>query len=104
MVIPLNLVPFSADPVYSVQPKYWGKWALDYLWFGLSAYLRHHPEVRYMLGPVSLSNSYPVAAKDMIVHYYYHYHGDSDYLAQANTPYLVTAERQQDTQKRSLHQ
>lgn len=79
-----------------VQPKYWGKRALDYLWFGIGAYLRHHPDVRYLFGPVSLSNSYPAAAKDMIVHYYRHYHGDTDHLAQANAPYLLTAERQQE--------
>lgn len=72
-----------------VQPKYWGKRSLDYLWFGIGAYLRHHPEVRYMFGPVSLSNSYPQAAKDLIVHYYRHYYGSREPLARANAPYTL---------------
>ncbi len=79
-----------------VQPKYWGKRSLDYLWFGIGAYLRHHPEVRYMFGPVSLSNSYPQAAKDLIVHYYSHYYGSTHPLARANAPYaLGSSEKQQ---------
>lgn len=72
-----------------VQPKYWGKRSLDYLWFGIGAYLRHHPQVRYLFGPVSLSNSYPQAAKDLIVHYYRHYYGSREALARANAPYTL---------------
>lgn len=74
-----------------VQPKYWGRRSLDYLWFGIGAYLRHHPDVRYMFGPVSLSNSYPKAAKDLIVHYYNHYYGSPLSFAQANAPYTLSA-------------
>ncbi|MGB0733725.1 MAG: lysophospholipid acyltransferase family protein, partial [Pontibacterium sp.] len=50
-----------------VQPKYWGRRSLDYLWYGIGAYLRKNPNVRYLFGPVSLSNTYPKAAKDMLV-------------------------------------
>lgn len=71
-----------------VQPRYWGKRSLDYLWFGIGAYLRHHPEIRYMFGPVSLSNSYPQAAKDLLVWYYRHYHGAEQPLVKANAPYV----------------
>ena len=79
-----------------VQPKYWGKRSLDYLWFGIGAYLRHHPKVRYMFGPVSLSNSYPQAAKDLIVHFYSHYYSSAHPLARANAPYILNpSEKQQ---------
>lgn len=79
-----------------VQPKYWGKRSLDYLWFGIGAYLRHHPKVRYMFGPVSLSNSYPQAAKDLIVHFYSHYYSSAHPLARANAPYVLNpSEKQQ---------
>jgi putative hemolysin len=74
-----------------VQPKYWGRRSLDYLWLGIGAYLRHHPDVRYMFGPVSLSNSYPKAAKDLIVHYYNHYYGSPLSFAKANAPYTLSA-------------
>jgi putative hemolysin len=72
-----------------VQPKYWGKRSLDYLWYGIGAYLRNHPEVRYMFGPVSLSNAYPKAAKDMLVWFYRHYFADHEYLARAFSPYTL---------------
>ena len=49
-----------------IQPKYWGSRALDYLWYGIGAYLRNNPHIRYMYGPVSLSESYPKVAKDII--------------------------------------
>jgi putative hemolysin len=50
-----------------VQPKYWGSRALDYLWQGVGAYLRQHPDVKYMFGPVSLSRVYPKTALNMLV-------------------------------------
>ncbi|HET8807825.1 MAG TPA: lysophospholipid acyltransferase family protein, partial [Methylophaga sp.] len=56
-----------------VSPKYWGKRSLDYLWYGIGAYLKQFPEVRYLFGPVSLSNSYPQYAQSLIVEYYRRY-------------------------------
>jgi len=50
-----------------VQPRYWGSRSLDYLWQGIGAYLRRHPQVRYLFGPVSLSASLPEAAREWIV-------------------------------------
>ncbi|MDI3325615.1 lysophospholipid acyltransferase family protein [Pontibacterium granulatum] len=70
-----------------VQPKYWGKRSLDYLWYGIGAYLRKNPDVRYMFGPVSLSNSYPKAAKDMLIWFYSHYFRDNEYLGRSFSPY-----------------
>ena len=72
-----------------VQPKYWGKRSLDYLWYGIGAYLRKNPDVRYMFGPVSLSNSYPKAAKDMLIWFYSHYFRDQEYLAKSFSPYQL---------------
>lgn len=82
-----------------VQPKYWGKRSLDYLWYGIGAYLRKHPEVRYMFGPVSLSNSYPRAAKDMLVWFYRHYFGDTDGLGRSFAPYQLDQEAEDLMQK-----
>lgn len=53
-----------------VQPKYWGSKALDYLWYGIGAYLRANPNIKYMYGPVSLSGSYPKSSQDMIIYFY----------------------------------
>ena len=35
-----------------IQPRYQGKRSLDYLWYGIGAYLHQHPEIQYLFGPV----------------------------------------------------
>lgn len=70
-----------------VQPKYWGTRALDYLWFGIGAYLKHNPQIKYMFGPVSLSGHYPQYAKELIVDFYSNYFGSDDKLVEANLPF-----------------
>jgi predicted GNAT family N-acyltransferase len=61
-----------------VHPDYWGKASLDYLWQGLGAYLSHHPQVRYVFGPVSMSAHYPKALRDLLVFYYERYYLKND--------------------------
>jgi len=56
-----------------VQPKYWGSRALDYLWFGIGAYLKANPDIKYMYGPVTLSGALPPIAQDLIVGFYTYY-------------------------------
>jgi putative hemolysin len=70
-----------------VQPKYWGSRALDYLWYGIGAYLKANPNIKYMFGPVSLSATYPKVAKDMILYFYDSYFKDSENLINAKFPY-----------------
>lgn len=70
-----------------VQPKYWGTRALDYLWFGIGAYLKNNPNIKYMFGPVSISATFPTIAKDMMIFYYSHYYGQSENLVEAKVPY-----------------
>ncbi|WP_170113216.1 GNAT family N-acyltransferase [Ahniella affigens] len=52
-----------------VLPEYWGGRSLDYLWLGIGAYLRAHPDIRHLFGPVSISASMPVPARQMLVAY-----------------------------------
>jgi putative hemolysin len=70
-----------------VQPKYWGSRALDYLWYGIGAYLKTYPQIKYMYGPVSISASLPKIAKDMIVFYYSHYYSSDKNLLESKIPY-----------------
>lgn len=72
-----------------VQPKYRGRRCLDYLWYGIGAYLRNRPRIRYLFGPVSLSNNYPKRAKDLIVYFYGKYYPDNEHLAISYTPYTI---------------
>lgn len=60
-----------------VQPRYWGRRSLDYLWLGLGAYLRRHPEVRWLFGPVTIPNHMPPLARDLLLCYYRHYHANA---------------------------
>jgi putative hemolysin len=81
-----------------VQPKYWGTRALDYLWQGIGAYLSHNPHINYMLGPVSISGTYPQNAKEAIVYFYHTYFGAKEPCITARVPFklsdLVTKEFQ----------
>lgn len=70
-----------------VQPKYWGTRALDYLWYGIGAYLKQNPHIKYMFGPVSLSSTYPKTAKDLIIFYYDYYFKSKQKLAEPKQPY-----------------
>lgn len=53
-----------------IQQRYWRSNALDLLWQGIGAYLQMNPEVKYLFGAVSISNSYSDFAKSLIVTYY----------------------------------
>lgn len=76
-----------------VSPQYWGKACLDYLWQGLGAYLAHNPEVRYLIGPVSMSADYPRDLMDTLVYFYRRYFACEQDLAKANHPYLLSTSR-----------
>jgi putative hemolysin len=78
-----------------VQPKYWGKRSLDYLWYGIGSYLSQNPQVKYLFGPVSISNDLPKAAKDLLVYFFTLYFGSFDEhkalpSATSKHPYLLS--------------
>ena len=70
-----------------VQPRYWNSRSLEYLWFGIGAYLRHHPQIRYLFGPVSISATLPAAARELLVGYYGHHYGDPGGNTRARHPF-----------------
>ncbi|AYC20900.1 hypothetical protein DZA65_04057 [Dickeya dianthicola] len=70
-----------------IQPKYWGKRGLDYLWLGIGAYLARYPEYRYLFGPVSLSGSLPSTARDLLIAFYRLHFAPSQMLARSRRPY-----------------
>ncbi|WJG08491.1 lysophospholipid acyltransferase family protein [Aliiglaciecola sp. LCG003] len=72
-----------------VQPRYWGKRSLDYLWYGIGAFLNKHPQYRYLFGPVSLSNNYHCAAKVLLVQFYSLYFPAKTKLAYAKLPFKI---------------
>lgn len=78
-----------------VNPEYWGKASLDYLWQGLGAYLHHHPEIRYVLGPVSMSATYPKVLRDLLVFYYQRYYHSPASLADGHHPPVIESDSHQ---------
>lgn len=90
-----NVLPSSIELGRSfVQPRYWEQHSLEYLWCGIGAYLREHPEVKYLFGPVSISNSYPQSAKELIIHFYQQQFGTNAPLAKARIPFVISEETQ----------
>lgn len=86
-----NMTPYFKNSIELgrsfVQPKYWGTRALNYLWYGIGAYLKKNPNIKYMFGPVSMSASFPSIAKDLMVFYYSHYFKNSKQLISPKLPY-----------------
>lgn len=75
-----------------VQPRYWGKRSLDYLWYGIGAYVNRHPETQYLFGPVSLSDAFPTRAKELIVAFFQTQMGSHQDLALGKRPFIPSPE------------
>lgn len=69
-----------------VQPKYWGKRSLDYLWFGIGLFVKKHPKYRYLFGPVSMSNAIPQPAKELLIFFYKLYFSSAKNIAPSRNP------------------
>ncbi|MEM6773458.1 MAG: GNAT family N-acyltransferase [Pseudomonadota bacterium] len=53
-----------------VQPRYQTRHSLDYLWYGIGAYIKRRPHIRYLFGPASISRFYGRASTARLVYYY----------------------------------
>lgn len=74
-----------------IQPRYWGKRSLEYLWQGIGAFLAKHPEYRYLFGPVSISASLPSTARDLLVAFYKLHFSPRWPMARSRNPYNAQA-------------
>lgn len=79
-----------------VQPKYWGKRSLDYLWMGIGAFLARHPHYRYLFGPVTISNALPQTAKELLIFFYRTYFGPQTNIARSKRPYNLEHHREHE--------
>ncbi len=86
-----------------VQPRYWGQNSLDYLWYGIGAYLRERPEIKYMFGPVSLSSSYPQTAKELIIAFYQQQFGNDLPHLSARMPFQISQTVQKFAAEQFIH-
>lgn len=92
-----NFLPYLDESIELgrsfVQPKYWGSRALDYLWYGIGAYLSSNPQIKYLYGPVSLSASYSKIAKDTLLYFFDKNFQDKENLVSAKIPYNFTSDK-----------
>ena len=68
--------------------------ALDNLWDGLGALIHSTKNAKFFIGKVTIYNSYPVLAREMIYEYMYRYFPDNDALITPKKPVSVSAENQ----------
>lgn len=78
-----------------VQQRYWGKRSLDYLWFGIGAFLQRNPQYRYLFGPVSISNAIPRTAKELLIIFYRLYFSRPETPACSRNPYSLSLSAQE---------
>lgn len=72
-----------------VQPKYWNSRALDYLWQGIGAYVKRRPDIQYLFGAVSLSNTFNQKAQGLMIHFYQTYFPSEEKLVEHKIPYSM---------------
>ncbi len=72
-----------------VQPKYWNSRALDYLWQGIGAYVKRRPDIQYLFGAVSLSNTFNQKAQGLMIHFYQTYFPSDEKLVEHKIPYSM---------------
>jgi putative hemolysin len=77
----LNLLPNAIELGRSfIQSRYWNSMALDYLWQGIGKVLLKNQQIRYLFGPVSMSNNYSEEAKNLIVYFFSKWFSKNDDL------------------------
>lgn len=82
-----------------VVPQYWGKNSLDYLWQGIGAYLRQRTDIRYLIGPVTISARLPDHLVEQLIYYYQTFYGSEQQLARSRKPFSIAAARLAELQQ-----
>ncbi len=82
-----------------IQEKYWKTRALDYLWQGIAALFQEYPDVKYLFGAVSISDSYSDLAKEMMVFYYKKWYSGFDKMARPIDRYTIPSKKLEELSK-----
>jgi len=82
-----------------VQPKYWNSRALDYLWQGIGAYLKTRPDIQYLFGAVSLSDTFNQKAQGMMIYFYQRYFAVTENPVKHRSPYITSKWVQEHCEK-----
>lgn len=72
-----------------VRQKYWNSNALEYLWQGIGAIIAEKPEIKFLLGPVSISEEFTNEAISWVVTYLNKWYKPNSKNVEAKTPYII---------------
>ena len=61
-------------------------YALDNIWDGIGALIKTNPEVKYLLGKVTMYSSYNTEARNMFFYFLRKYYTDTEHLIEGITP------------------
>jgi hypothetical protein len=79
-----------------IQQKYWRSNALDYIWQGIGAYLSDKPEIKYLWGAVSISDSYSELCKGLIISYYKKWYNGNNSLVTPKQEFQLSRKVNED--------
>ena len=79
-----------------VQPKYQTRHSLDYLWFGIGAFVRKYPRFRYLFGPASISRFYGQKAIARLAYYYATYYNQMQLGVTPRNPFVIHDKTRQE--------
>lgn len=90
----IKILPHSIEMGRSfIQSKYWNSMALDYLWQGIGKVLSNNSQIRFLFGPVSMSNNYSEEAKNLIVYFFTKWFNKNDKLVQSNNSFSISEKK-----------
>ena len=75
-----------------VQPRYQTRHSLDYLWYGIGAYIKRRPHIRYLFGPASISRFYGREATARLAWYYGTHFSGAHLDVRPRTPFTIPAD------------
>ena len=98
-----NYLPYTIELGRAfVQPKYQNRdmgvkslYALDNIWDGIGAILYNHPEIKYLIGKVTMYPQYDSMSRNLIYAYLRRYHNDSKGLFYPKHPIDISCEAQE---------
>lgn len=73
-----------------VRPEFQRGLSLLYIWTGLARFIAAHPQYKYLMGPVSISNEFQENSKSIMVSYLmrHHTHEKAQLVASRNPPHF----------------
>jgi putative hemolysin len=75
-----------------VQPRYQTRYSLDYLWYGIGAYLQKYPNYRYLYGSASISRFYGKEAMARLAYFFGTHYNSMELDVTPRDPFIIEPE------------